>query len=67
MDIEEKTIKEKITLLTPEIKEKFERDFGDKCNDRYWCGEHGIDYVNLDGAKVREILFAEKYTSYISH
>ena len=39
-------IMNKIEILNPDEKKKFDRFLMDNLYDRYWCRENGIDYVN---------------------
>ena len=57
MDIEIELAK-----LTPEIREKFEELLLDVLNDRSWCLDHRIDYIDPDIKNTKELLYNDMFT-----
>ena len=58
-------IDEKIKYLLLEKQEEFRKILIDVLHDRKWFANHGIDYVDPDVPKVKEILFREEYEKYL--
>ena len=61
-----KSIDKKISLLPPEKQKKFEEELMDILYDTWWFRDHGMDYVDPDIQKVKEILFREEYKQHMT-
>lgn len=55
------SIDKKISSLPPEKQKEYEEELRDVLYDRWWFEIHGMDYVDPDVQKVKEILFREQY------
>ena len=56
---EEKTLEHKFEDREQEI--RFNRVVYDVLNDRWWCYEHGINYVRPDVGRVEQIIYRELF------
>jgi len=55
------SIDKKISLLPPEKQKEYTEKLMDVFYDEWWFRVHGMDCVDPDVQKVKEILFREEY------
>jgi len=55
------SIEQKISLLPPEKQKEYREELMDVLYDESWLENYGIDYIDPDIQKVKEILFKERY------
>jgi hypothetical protein len=53
----------KIAKLTGERAKKFYNTLLDRCNDRAWCKDHEVDYINPDFDIIMNIVYEEEVNS----
>jgi len=55
------SIEQKISSLPPEKQKEYREELMDVLYDESWLENYGIDYIDPDIQKVKEILFKERY------